>query len=173
MTDSRTLHIATPTDLEIVMTRVFDAPRALVFDALTRPDLLRQWLRAPGRSLDTCEIDLRVGGRYHFVWRGSGKKDVGTRGVYREIVPAERFVNSETWDDWDAGEIMVTTELVEKGGRTTMTSTSVYPSRDVRDAVLKSGLQPGAAENYDRLAELVESAIPSAAASSEPVDRLS
>ena len=157
MTDPRTLHIATPTDREIVMTRVFDAPRQLVFDALTKPALLRQWLEAPGRSFDLCEIDLTPGGAYHFVWRGPGKKDVGTRGVYREVVPGERIVNSETWDDWDAGEILVTTELVEEDGRTTLTSTSVYPSKDVRDAILKSGLEPGASQNYDRLAELVAS----------------
>jgi uncharacterized protein YndB with AHSA1/START domain len=155
--NERTLQISTPTDRAVVLTRVFDAPRAMVFAALTEPALLKRWLEAPGRKLDLCEIDLRVGGAYHFVWRGPGKKDVGTRGVYREIVPAERIVNSETWDDWDAGEIAVTTMLVENGGRTTLTSTSVYPSREVRDSVLHSGLEPGATESYDRLAEVLAS----------------
>jgi uncharacterized protein YndB with AHSA1/START domain len=155
MTETRTLHISTPTDREIIMTRAFDAPRALVFDALTTPALLMRWLEAPGRAFAVCEIDLRVGGAYHFVWRGPGKKDVGTRGTYTEIVPGERIVNTEMWDDWDAGEIIVTTELVEERGRTRFTSTSRYPSKEVRDAVMKSGIEPGASTNYDRLAELV------------------
>lgn len=105
------------------MTRAFDAPRSLVFDALIRPELLERWLAAPGRSLAVCEIDFRVGGAYHFVWRGPGKTDVGTRGVYREIVPPERIVNNEAWEDWDAGEMLVTTQLAEVGGKTLLTST--------------------------------------------------
>jgi uncharacterized protein YndB with AHSA1/START domain len=155
--NERTLQVSTPTDREVVLTRVFDAPREMVFEALTKPELLKRWLEAPGRKLDVCEIDLRVGGAYHFIWRGRGKKDVGTRGVYREIVPAERIVNSETWDDWDVGDIAVTTRLVETGGRTTLTSTSIYPSREIRDSVLRSGMEPGASESYNRLAELLAS----------------
>jgi uncharacterized protein YndB with AHSA1/START domain len=157
---SDSLSITTPTDREVVMTRVFDAPRQLVFDALTRPDLLKRWLDAPGRSLELCEIDLRVGGAYRYVWRGAGKKDVGTRGVFREIVRGQRLVQTESWEDWDAGETSVTTVLVEKNGRTTLTSTVLFPSKEVRDTILKSGMEPGARQQYDRLAEVLASIDP-------------
>ena len=154
-----TVEITTPSEREVVLTRVFNASRTLVFEALTKPDLLRRWLQAPGRSLEVCEVDLSVGGAYRFTWRGPGKKDVGMRGVYREITRPERLVATESWEDWDVGEMLVTTELTEAAGRTTFTCTMLYPSREVRDAVLKSGLESGAAENYDRLAELL-AAIP-------------
>jgi uncharacterized protein YndB with AHSA1/START domain len=155
MTSTDSLKITIPTDREVVLTRVFNAPRRLVFDALTRPELLKRWLTAPGRSLEVCEIDLRVGGAYRYVFRGPGKKDVGLRGVYREIVPSERLATTETWEDWDAGETLATTVLTEQDGKTTFTETMLFPSQEVRDTVLKSGLQRGASENYDRLAEVL------------------
>jgi len=157
MDDATRLTITTPTDREVVVTRVFDAPRRLVFEALTKPELLRRWLSAPGRSLVVCEIDLRVGGAYRYLWRGPGRSDVGMRGVFRQIVPAQRLVNSEAWEDWDAGETLSTTDLMEQRGKTTLTSTMLFPSREVRDMVLKSGLERGAVENYDKLAELLTS----------------
>jgi uncharacterized protein YndB with AHSA1/START domain len=157
MTDAGTVRITTPSDREVVVTRDFDAPRRLVFDALTRPDLLERWLEAPGRALVICEVDLRVGGAYRYVFRGPGKKDVGMRGVFREIVPPERIANTETWEDWDAGETFATTLLVERGGTTTFTSTMLFPSKEVRDSVLKAGLERGATENYARLAEFLAS----------------
>jgi uncharacterized protein YndB with AHSA1/START domain len=150
-----TLAITTPTDREVVITRVFDAPRRMVFDALTRPELLRRWLEAPGRSLEVCDIDLRVGGAYRFVWRGPGRKDVGLRGVYRELAPPERLVTSESWEDWDAGETVATTVLVERQGKTTMTLTTLFPSREVRDTVLEAGLKSGAETNYEKLADVL------------------
>jgi uncharacterized protein YndB with AHSA1/START domain len=161
MKDAGTVTITTPSPREVVVTRLFNAPRTLVFDACTKPELLMRWLSAPGRSFVLCEIDLRVGGAYHFVWRGAGKKDVGMLGVYREIVAPERIVCTEEWEDWDAGESLVTTVLLERDGKTTFTSTTLFPSQDVRDSVLKSGLEPGAAENYDRLERLLASMRPS------------
>ncbi len=149
--------ISTPTDREVVVTRTFDAPRTLVFDACTQPELLRRWYGAPGRSLVVCEIDLRVGGAYHFLWRGTGKSDVGMRGVHREVVRPQRLVRTETWEDWDAGEILETTVLTERAGTTTLTSTGLYPSREVRDAVLKAGLENGTRETFGRLADLLTS----------------
>lgn len=153
MPNAGELQIATPTEREVVLTRVFDAPRQLVFDALTRPELLKRWYGLPGWSLVVCEIDLRVGGAFHFVSRRESGKDVGQRGVYREIAPPGRIVNTEWWDDWDAGECLVTTVLTELGGQTTLTSTGLYPSQEVRDTILHSGLKPGASALYDRLAE--------------------
>ncbi len=154
MPNAGELEIATPTDREVVMTRVFDAPRRMVFDALTRPELLQRWYGLPGWSLVVCEIDLRVGGGFRFVSRREGGKDVGQRGVYREITPPERIVNTEWWEDWDAGECLVTTVLAEHGGKTTYTNSVIYPSKEVRDTILNSGLK-SASGLYDRLAEFL------------------
>lgn len=129
MNAADTVTISTPSDREVVVTRTFDAPRTLVFDAYTQPELLKRWYGAPGRSLVVCEIDLRVGGAYRFLWRGPGKKDVGMHGVHREVVRPERLVRTETWEDWDAGEILETTVLAERAGVTTLTTTGLYPSR--------------------------------------------
>ena len=152
------LRIETPTDREVVMTRVFDAPRALVFEALTRPELLKLWLQAPGRTLDVCEIDLRQGGAYRYVFRGAGKRDVGMHGEYREVAAPARLVRTEAWEDWDAGLILSTTVLTERAGRTTLTTTDLYPSKEVRDSVMKSGLEANARTTYDNLAEYLASA---------------
>lgn len=155
MTNTGRLEVTTPTDREVVMTRLFDAPRQLVFDALTRPELLKRWLAAPGRTLEVCEIDLKAGGAYRFVWRGAGKTDVGMHGEYREVVHSERLVTTEAWEDWDVGEILATTVLAEEGRRTRFTSTVIYPTRQVRDAILESGMERGATESYEKLAELL------------------
>jgi uncharacterized protein YndB with AHSA1/START domain len=164
MDTSDDVKISTPTDREVVVTRTFDAPRSLVFDAYTRPELLKRWYNAPGRSLVVCEIDLRVGGAYHFLWRGEGRKDVGMRGVHREVVRPERLVRTETWDDWDAGETVETVVFAERAGKTTLTSTGLYPSREVRDAVLKAGLESGTRETFGRLAEALRTLQQSAGA---------
>ena len=159
MKNTGTLKVTTPTDREIVLTRVFDAPRRLVFEALTTPELVKRWLLGPpGWTMPVCEIDLKVGGAYRYVWHGPNGAVMGMRGVYREIVPPERCVQTESFDQpWYPGESLVTTVLVEQGGRTTMTATVIYESRKVRDDVLKSGMTGGAAECYDRLAELLAS----------------
>jgi uncharacterized protein YndB with AHSA1/START domain len=146
-----------PTDREIVMTRVFDAPRRLVFDAFSKPELLKRWFGPRGWSLVACEVDLKVGGGFRFVLRGPDGKEMGMRGFYREIVPPERSVHIESFDDYP-GESQVTAVFAERDGKTTLTATVLYPSREVRDAVIKSGMEHGAAESYDRLAELLESA---------------
>jgi uncharacterized protein YndB with AHSA1/START domain len=154
-----TLKVTTPTDREIVMTRVFDAPRRLVFDAFTKPELLKRWFGPRGWSLVVCEVDLKVGGTFRFVLRGPDGKDLGMRGIYREIEPPERSVHTESFDDYP-GESQVTGVWVEQGGKTTLTVTVLYPSREVRDAVIQSGMGHGAAESYDKLAELLAEAPP-------------
>jgi uncharacterized protein YndB with AHSA1/START domain len=159
MKNTGTLKVTSPTDREIAMTRVFDAPRRLVFDALTKPELVKQWLLGPpGWSMPVCEIDLRVGGAYRFLWRGPDRTEMGTRGVCREIVSPERFVTTEKFDEpWYPGESLVTYVLVEQGGKTTLTLTVLYESREARDAVLKTPMEQGVAMSYDRLAELLAS----------------
>jgi uncharacterized protein YndB with AHSA1/START domain len=154
MKNTGTLQVTTPSDREIVLKRVFDAPRRLVWDAFTRPELLKRWFGPRGWSLVVCEVDLRVGGGFRFVLRGPDGTDMGMRGVYREIVPPERSVHSESFDDYP-GESLVTSLWLEVSGKTTLTATILYPSREVRDAVIKSGMEHGAAESYDKLAELL------------------
>jgi uncharacterized protein YndB with AHSA1/START domain len=159
MTDTGTLQITTPSEREIVMSRVFDAPRNLVFDAWTKPELLERWLGVRGGwSMVVCEIDLKVGGAYRFVWRGPDGAEMGMGGVYREIVSPERLVATESFDDpWYPGEAVDTTVLVEEGGKTTATTTVLYESEEIRDAVLESGMARGVAESYDMLAEYLAS----------------
>ena len=151
------LTVSTPTDREIVMTRVFDAPRKLVFDAMTKPELLKRWFFGPpGWSLEVCEIDLKVGGGYRYLWRGRDGIEMGMRGVYREVVPPERIVQTEAFDkSWYPGEAVGTLVLVERDGKTTLTQTVLYDSRETRDAVLKTPMERGVAMGYDRLAELL------------------
>jgi uncharacterized protein YndB with AHSA1/START domain len=157
------LQVSTPSERVIVMTRVFNAPRRLVFDALTKPELVKQWLLGPpGWSMPVCEIDLRVGGAYRFVWRkdpGGKEANMGIGGVFREILAPERFVATERFDDpWYEGEAITTNQLVEQGGKTTLTLTILYESRAIRDAVLKTPMEEGLGVSYDRLAALVEKA---------------
>jgi uncharacterized protein YndB with AHSA1/START domain len=158
MKNTLALQIKANGDREIVMTRVFDAPRKLIFDAFTKPELLKQWLLGPpGWSMPVCEIDLRVGGRYRYVWRrDSDGTEMGCGGVYREIVPPERLVHTEQFDNpWYPGESLITTVLDEQQGKTTLTATMLYESRAARDGILKSGMESGVAASYDRLAELL------------------
>jgi uncharacterized protein YndB with AHSA1/START domain len=156
MKNTGTLQVAMPTDREIVMTRIFDAPRNMVFDAFTKPELLKRWFGPRGWSLVVCAIDLRVGGSWRFVLRGPDDKEMGMRGVYREVEAPSRSVHTESFDDFP-GESVVTTVLVEERGRTTLTATVLYASQEIRDAVIKSGMEHGAAETYDKLAELLAS----------------
>jgi len=151
--------LTTRGDREIVMTRVFDAPRSLVFEAFTKPDLVKQWLLGPeGWSMPVCEIDLRVGGKYRYVWRHVKGHEMGMGGVFREIVPPERIVSTEKFDEaWYPGEAVGTVVLTEEGGKTTLTQTVQYQSREAREAVMKSPMESGVAAGYDRLAELLAS----------------
>lgn len=152
-----TLTITTPGDREVVITREFDAPALLVFDALTQPDLLKRWYGPTGWTLIVCEIDLKVGGAWHFVVQRPDGKKFGQLGVYQKIERPELIVNTETWDDWDAGETLVTTSLQEQDGRTTFRSTILFPSQEVRDIVVKGGLEHGSRESYEKLDELLTS----------------
>jgi uncharacterized protein YndB with AHSA1/START domain len=154
-----TLNVATPTERELVITRVFNAPRHLVFDALTKPELIRRWYGPAGWAMVICEIDLRVDGAWRFVSRRPDGKQIGQRGVYREIVAPARLVNTESWEDWNPGELLVTTVLVEDAGTTTLTVTSLFPSQEVRDMLIKSGMTSGAAETYDKLAACLASMV--------------
>ena len=144
-------------DREVVMTRTFDAPRRMVYDAFSKPELLLRWFGPRSCPLVACEVDHRVGGGFRFVLRGPDGRDMVMRGTYREIAPPERSVHVESFDDFP-GESVVTAVFTESGGRTTLTATVRYESEQVRDAVLQSGMEHGAAESYDRLEELLAGA---------------
>jgi uncharacterized protein YndB with AHSA1/START domain len=127
--------------------------------ALTKPALLKRWLGVfGGWSLAVCEIDLKVGGSFRYLWRGPDGPEMGIRGVYREIVPPERIVSTESFDQpWYPGEAVGTAVLVERGGKTTLTTPVLYASRDARDAMLKSPMEHAVAAGYDKLDELLAS----------------
>ena len=153
MTNAATVTVSTPSDRELRMTRGFAAPRSLVFDALTKPELLTRWLGVfDGWTFVQCEVDLRVGGAFRFVWNGPDGASIAMRGVYREIVRPERIVQTETFDDpWYAGCAVSTAILTEAGGTTTLTTTIVYDSQEIRDAVLRSPMEGGVSRGYDAL----------------------
>jgi uncharacterized protein YndB with AHSA1/START domain len=157
MKNTGTAKVTTPSDREIVVTRIVDAPRRLVFEAWTNPEYLPRWmLGPPGWTMPVCEIDLRPGGEWHFVWRHADGSEMDMRGVYREITPPERLVSTESWGgNWP--ETLNTLLLAEEDGKTTITVTILYPSKEARDAALQTGMTQGMSQSFDRLAELVAS----------------
>jgi uncharacterized protein YndB with AHSA1/START domain len=158
-TSKKPLQVTTPSDLEIRITRSFDAPRMLVWDAYTRPELVKRWLGAmPGWSWAVCEMDVRVGGTYRWVWRGPEGMELALGGTYREVVPGERLVSTERYDQqWYEGEAVGTVVFTEAQGRTTLVTTLRYASKDVRDAVLQSPATSGMESGYALLDELLAS----------------
>jgi uncharacterized protein YndB with AHSA1/START domain len=157
MQNAGKLQITTPSDREIAFTRAFDAPRKLVFDAWTKPELLKRWLFGPnGWSLAVCKVDLRVGGHYRFEWRHTNGSEMGMGGVYREVVPPERLVNTQLFDqDWTAGEAVGTLVLTEKDGKTTSVNTVLYASKAARDGALDTMMAEGMEAGYVRLDTIV------------------
>ncbi len=143
----------TPTDREIVITRAFDAPRRLLFDAWTKPQHLPHWmLGPPGWTMPVCEIDLRPGGAWRFVWRRADGTEMSMHGVYVEVKAPDRLVSTESWGpQWP--ETINTLAFIQSGGRTTVTETVLYPSKEARDAALKTGMKDGVTLSFDRLAE--------------------
>lgn len=153
--NSETFKVTTPSDREIRMTRVFDAPRHLVFEAMVKPEHIRRWwgCLGEGYSVPVCEVDLRPGGAWRFVNRHPGGEAV-FYGVYREITWPERLVYTEIYEPFPDVESLVTVVLSVESGKTRVTLTAVYPSLEVRDTVLRTGMEKGAAISYDRLEEV-------------------
>jgi uncharacterized protein YndB with AHSA1/START domain len=153
--NSETFKVSTPSDTEITLTRLFDAPRHLVFEAMSKPEHIKRWWGnlGDGYSVPVCEVDLRVGGKWRFVNRHP-QGDAEFYGVYKEINPPARVVFTEIFAPFPDAESIVTTVLTEEGGKTRLTATSKYPSKAVRDIVLGTGMERGAALSYDRLDEV-------------------
>jgi uncharacterized protein YndB with AHSA1/START domain len=154
--NSETFKVTTPSDREIRLTRLFDAPRELVFEAMSKPEHIRQWWGnlGEGYSVPICEVDLRVGGAWRFANRTPKGEMAVFYGVYREIAPPERVVFTEIFEPFPDAESVVTAVLTPENGKTRFTATCLYPSLEVRDMVLQTGMEKGAALSYDRLEEV-------------------
>jgi len=161
-----TLSVTTPSDLELVMTRVFNAPRRLVWDAMTKPELLKQWMFTPPEwAWAECEMDVRVGGKFRWVWNGpDGQVALSIWGEHREVVPPERIVHTERMEmgpgagDCGPGgecsepwELLATVELTEQGRQTQLRMTLLFPTKEARDGAAASGMEHGVSAGYDRL----------------------
>src|SRR6516165_8365371 len=146
------VEVTTPSEREIKVMRRFDAPARLVFDFHTKPEHVQKWLLGPaGWSMPICEIDLRVGGRYRFVWHNDESGvEFGVSGEYREIAAPSRIVQIERMDGCE-GEVKGTLTLSEAGGRTTLSVNLEFESQELRDRALESGMTNGMAASYDRL----------------------
>jgi uncharacterized protein YndB with AHSA1/START domain/effector-binding domain-containing protein len=154
--------VTTPTDRTIEIERDFNAPRELVFDAFTKPELVRRWLLGPdGWTMPVCEIDLKVGGHYRYVWhKEKTGHTMGMGGVFKEVARPGKLVATEKFDDaWYPGEAVNTTSFDQKGDVTKVTLVVSYESREARDIAAKSGMERGMAAGYDRLEGLL-SALP-------------
>lgn len=156
VSNSDSFQVTTPSDREIRMTRLFAAPRHLVFEAMCRPEHITQWWGrlGEGYSVPVCEVDLRPGGKWRFSNR-TPKGELATfYGVYREVAPPDRVVFTEIFEPFPDAESVVTAILTEENGQTRLTATVNYPSLEIRDMVLQSGMARGAAISYDRLDEV-------------------
>jgi uncharacterized protein YndB with AHSA1/START domain len=160
MATAESLTIVASGEFDIVMTRALNAPRTMVFDAFTKSELVKRWLLGPdGWTMPICEIDLRVGGNYKYVWRReSNGKEMVMYGTYKEVLAPERIVSTEKFQDpWYPGEAITSLQLVEQAGRTTVTQTMHLPNREARDGILKSGMESGVEASYKRLEPILAS----------------
>jgi uncharacterized protein YndB with AHSA1/START domain len=152
--------VTLPTETQILITREFDAPRHLVYKAITTPELVKRWWNAKRGTVTVAEIDLRVGGKWRSVMVTDGGFEVAFHGEYREIVPNERIVSTEVYEGAPGGDengTLNTVTLVERNGRTTLTTLVQAPNRMVRDAIIDSGMESGMQDAYDLLEEVARS----------------
>jgi uncharacterized protein YndB with AHSA1/START domain len=150
---------ATPTDHQVVVTRVVRAAREVAFDVFTSPKHLPHWMTGPeGWTMPVCEVDLRPGGTWHYVFRKSDGAEMDMRGSFREVKRPELVVSTERWGpEWP--ETVNRIEFTERDGLTTMTMTITYPSREARDAALKTGMKDGMETSYARMDRYIESLV--------------
>ncbi|HEY6805703.1 MAG TPA: SRPBCC family protein [Pyrinomonadaceae bacterium] len=156
---SGNLKITTPTDREIIINREFNEPCNLVWDAMSKPELIKQWLYGPpGWTMTLCEDNLQVGGTFRWGWAGPDGVEMAMHGVYQEVTPPQRMVRTEIFDfgcDAQAGEQLATIELTEANDQTILTLTVLYPSKEARDGAVASGMDKGVEAGYDRLEEML------------------
>lgn len=158
--------VTLPNDRQVKVVRSFKAPRALVYRAHTEPALVKKWmLGPPGWSMPVCEMDVRVGGKYTWRWKNDADgKEFGFFGTFREVDAPKRIAHTETFDPGDIGGEMgvaeVATELTESNGVTTLTVTIEYPSREIRDAAVATGMTDGMEMGYERLDRMFAGSAP-------------
>ena len=160
MNDISTVEVTMPSDVEVRIKRTFEAPPRLVYDAHTKPELVRRWLSGPdGWEVSRCDIDLRVGGKFRYEWRNVDGREMGMGGDFRELEPPQRIVHTELFDeDWTGGEVVTTTLFEAQGDdKTMLTVTSVYSSKEARDGAIATGMTSGMDTSYDKLAALLAS----------------
>ncbi len=157
MTSSGTAKVTLPTDEQILITREFDAPKDLVFQAWTTPELVRRWWTAKRGQMTVAEIDLRVGGKWRYVMVADGDMEVGFHGEYREIVPNERLVSTEVYEGMPEAEAVNTLTLTETDGRTTLEVLVQHSSKEHRDGHIESGMEDGMQDAMDLLEEVAVS----------------
>jgi uncharacterized protein YndB with AHSA1/START domain len=156
-TSSGTATVTLPRDEQILITREFDAPKNLVYKAWTTPELVKRWWHANRGEMTTCEIDLRVGGKWRYVMVAEGGLEVAFHGEYREIVPNERLVSTEVYEGFPEGEALDTLTLTEVEGRTTLTILVEHTSKEHRDAHIESGMEAGMQDAMDLLEQVAVS----------------
>jgi uncharacterized protein YndB with AHSA1/START domain len=159
MADTGNVTVTLPSEHELALARRFEAPRQMLFDAWTKPALVRLWLVGPpGWTMTASEIDLKPGGGYRYLWkRDTDGREMGVRGVFREVQPPERLVATENFvEPWYPGEALVTTVFAESQGRTTATTTIRYEMKIARDLAYKSDMAKGVGASYDRLAQVLK-----------------
>ena len=151
------LTVTTPSDREIVVTRVLNAPKKMVFQCLTTPKLLQRWmLGPPGWTMPVCEFEAKAGGMFRYVWRNADGVDMGMSGTIIEFSPYDRIVHTETFDaDMSGGRTEVTSDFIEADGQTTLAMTIVYGSKEARDGAMASGMTGGMEMGYERLDALL------------------
>jgi uncharacterized protein YndB with AHSA1/START domain len=157
------LEVTLPSDREVRVVRSFNAPRKLVWDAHTKPELVQKWmLGPPGWTMPVCEMDVRVGGSYRWRWRSQeDTKEFGFFGEFREVDAPNRIVYAENYDPGDVGGAMpahepaiITAEFKEAGGVTTLTTTMRFPSKEARDGAVSTGMTDGMEMGYERLDDM-------------------
>ena len=156
-TSSGTAVVTLPTDTEILITREFNAPRHLVYEAWTKPELVKRWWSGKRGEMILAEIDLRVGGRWRYVMVADGGAEVAFNGEYREIVPNERIVNTEVYEAMPEESVLNIVTFTEADGRTTLSLLTQCPSKEIRDGIIDSGMEGGMQEQMDLLEELAAS----------------
>ena len=161
LTSSRSATVTLPSDDQILITREFDAPRHLVYRAFTTPELIRRWWHAKRGTVTVAEVDLRVGGKWRYAMVTPDGFEVAFHGEYREIVPNERIVSTEVYEGAPAGDgeqgTLNTATFTEQGGRTTLTILVQAPTKQIRDAIISSGMEDGLQDALGLLEEVASS----------------
>ena len=148
-------NISMPSDRELVITREFNAPAALLYEVLTQPEHVHQWYGPRAMKLLSCEMDVQVGGRWRYVIQGPDGSQHGFSGEYKELVPGQRIVSTEGYEGMPGTDYIATLTLTERGGKTLLTNHLLYKMKAHRDGHVASGMEGGMNETYDRLDELL------------------